>query len=368
MKPLLHVSMVTLFLVAAGAQAQQPEPGAWWGSSPGVSVDDGFRIEARAEGLVLIATPSGKTPVEWGPITVAADGTIEFHRAGDPRQPCALKRTQYDTYEGSCRGSVTRPLALAKRGNPGGFEIAAGDADLKILARAQQILSGPSVWNRLDDRVCDDRQAQSWSLYCALTRASLEVTGGFAPGRPVMQEARAAVVEVAHRSFQRGLLDFNNLESTTYSDVAKVFTVTERRLRTMRVCLQGPQANMFAGSPAEQKRDDGRALYWIERIGHTVDGQTFVLANLLGPMDHRAVDSSNLDDWVAESASVKRRTLPDDPRHLIDATGMLANGHQWRYASVCGESLSYYDVSPEAAGYFDRLIDSAYLRGVNAVH
>src|SRR5206468_8515576 len=150
-------------------------------------------------------------------------------------------RTVHDTYVGSCRGPVARPLTLARRGNPGGLELAVSEQEFQILARARQLLSSASVWNRSDDRVCDTSRAKhSWSLYCALGQASIDVAGVDLPARPVMEEARAAVIEVAARGFNRALLDFNNLESTTYPDIVKVFDVTERRLRKMKACLEPP--------------------------------------------------------------------------------------------------------------------------------
>jgi FtsP/CotA-like multicopper oxidase with cupredoxin domain len=97
----------------------------------------------------------------------------------------------------------------------------------------------------------------------------------------------------------------------------------------------------------------------VERIGDTLYGQTYPLANRLGPMDR---PGKIPDDWLATSTSVKRRSLPSDWRNAIDASGTLTNGHQWRYASLCGEAMEYHDVPAEVAKYFDRIIDGAYFR------
>jgi hypothetical protein len=352
--------LVSVCLVVADAQTQQPEPGVWWGISPGVPADERIQIEVKGDGLVIMSAPSGETPVSWGAITIAPDGTIEFHRAGDPPPLCTLKRLEFGTYEGSCRGSITRRLTLAKRGNPGGLDVPVDDKDLQIVAKARQILSGPTVWNRHDNRECGDSSAkQSWSLYCALYQANLDVTGVMQHLRPVMEEARVAVVELAQRGFQRSLLDFNNLESTTYADVVKVFDLTEQRLRTMKTCVHSAVAKPFAGFPSAATSAGGADRYWVERIGHTLNGQTYPLANRLGPMDK---PGEIPDDWVAASKSVKRRSLPNDWRNAIDASGTLPNGRQWRYASLCGEALEYHDVPAEVATYFDRIIDGAYFR------
>ena len=46
--------------------------------------------------------------------------------------------------------------------------------DLRILVRASEILSSPAVWNRHDTRECHDSD-KTWSLFCALEKASREV-------------------------------------------------------------------------------------------------------------------------------------------------------------------------------------------------
>jgi len=44
--------------------------------------------------------------------------------------------------------------------------------DLRILRRADALLGDASVWNRHDDRVCDDDEAGGKrSLFCALQKA-----------------------------------------------------------------------------------------------------------------------------------------------------------------------------------------------------
>jgi hypothetical protein len=50
--------------------------------------------------------------------------------------------------------------------------------DVKIVQRAREILSSPSKWNRADTRVCPP-EAKTFSLYCALEKATDEVSGNF---------------------------------------------------------------------------------------------------------------------------------------------------------------------------------------------
>lgn len=143
--------------------------------------------------------------------------------------------------------------------------------------------------------------------------------------------------------------------------------MTERRLRTMKACVAGEpfDPKLLAGSSSAGGANAGPVYYWVERMGHAVNGQTFVLSNALGPMDQRVEVP---DDMLATSVSVKRRNFTDDSRHPLDARGTLTNGHRWRFAGLCGEALGYRDSSEEAANYFDRLIDVAYFQGAKTVH
>src|SRR5438552_184872 len=64
--------------------------------------------------------------------------------------------------------------------------------DLRIVQRARQILDNSSKWNRADTRECP-KDAKTFSLYCALERATQEVTGSFQHRGAAMQEARFAI-------------------------------------------------------------------------------------------------------------------------------------------------------------------------------
>jgi hypothetical protein len=50
--------------------------------------------------------------------------------------------------------------------------------DLRILQKAEELLKDESVWNRMDDRECDDDEATGKrSLFCALRKACIDVLG-----------------------------------------------------------------------------------------------------------------------------------------------------------------------------------------------
>lgn len=65
------------------------------------------------------------------------------------------------------------------------------------------------------------------------------------------------------------------------------------------------------------------------------------------------------DRWIEESLQWQERVM-DAPG--IDVRGELPNGHRWRYLRSPCDLIQYYDVKPESADVFDRIIDSACVR------
>jgi hypothetical protein len=104
-------------------------------------------------------------------------------------------------------------------------------ADLEIVRRAAKILDSPSKWNRADSRVCP-KGAKTFSLYCALEKATDEVSGNFAHRGAAMQEARFVIDEIApnRNSYEHRLMGYNNDPTTTFADLEKVFRLLEERL------------------------------------------------------------------------------------------------------------------------------------------
>jgi hypothetical protein len=97
------------------------------------------------------------------------------------------------------------------------------DLDRAIIERASKILSDERVWDRADDRKCapDDK---TWSIYCAMERASREVTGGFHHRRPALEAVRQIVdARSAGRNYSHRLMDYNNDKTTTLADVQSLF-------------------------------------------------------------------------------------------------------------------------------------------------
>lgn len=126
------------------------------------------------------------------------------------------------------KGEVIDPYAPMNRAAKTANELAADD--LHIAQRARQLLSSQAVWNRADNRQCSPK-AKMISFYCALERATLEVTGSFDHRGMVMEDARAAIDEVAphHPAYEHWLMGYNNDPSTTFADIQNLLRLTEER-------------------------------------------------------------------------------------------------------------------------------------------
>lgn len=105
-------------------------------------------------------------------------------------------------------------------------------ADEQIVEHAQKILDSPAKWNRADTRICP-ADAKTFSLYCALEKATYEVTGKFEHRGAAMQEARFVIEEVDPnwRSYHHRLKDYNNDPATTFADIQKVFRLLQNRIQ-----------------------------------------------------------------------------------------------------------------------------------------
>ena len=111
--------------------------------------------------------------------------------------------------------------------------------DVRILERAQQILDSPTKWNRNDNRNCP-ADAKTFSLYCAIERATDEVTGHFAHRAAAMQEARFVIDAVApnRKNYEHRLMGYNNDPTTTFADIRHVLQMAEANIEK-KLAAQG---------------------------------------------------------------------------------------------------------------------------------
>lgn len=102
-------------------------------------------------------------------------------------------------------------------------ELAPGPLDETIVKRAAHMLSSTAVWNRADNRKCP-ADAKSWSIYCAMEKATRDVTGGFHHRRPALEVVRVIIDKrTANRPYDHRLMDYNNDKTTTLAEVHSLF-------------------------------------------------------------------------------------------------------------------------------------------------
>ena len=104
-------------------------------------------------------------------------------------------------------------------------------ADVQIVQRARQMLNSPDKWNRADTRDCP-ADAKTFSLYCALEKATNEVSGKFEHRGAAMQEARFVIDDIAPnaKKYNHRLKDYNNDPTTTFADIQTFFQLLEQRI------------------------------------------------------------------------------------------------------------------------------------------
>jgi len=123
-------------------------------------------------------------------------------------------------------------------------------ADVQIAKRARQILDSPKKWNHADTRVCPPG-AGTFSLYCALEKATDEVSGNFEHRGAAMQEARFVIEDITPKGkdYDHRLMGYNNDPSTTFPDIQKVLRLLETRI-AKRLKDQPPTSQTAATSSA----------------------------------------------------------------------------------------------------------------------
>ena len=137
-------------------------------------------------------------------------------------------RTEYGWFPVMRFASSSEDLRFAL---DGAHEVAPNELDQEIIRRATAILSTEAVWNRADNRKCP-ANATTWSIYCALEKATFEVTGGIHHRRPALEVVREIVEKrTAARDYHHRLMDYNNDRSTTLADVQSIFEEALAQIR-----------------------------------------------------------------------------------------------------------------------------------------
>jgi len=140
------------------------------------------------------------------------------------------------------------------------------DLDARIVVRADAILASDAVWNRADDRDCRP-DATVWSIYCAMQRATQEVTGGVHHRRPAMQVVREIVDErSAGRDYSHRLMNYNNDRRTMLADVHSLFADALKRISAVTISTPPPASTTTPSSaPPAARRNPAEDLRIVQR-------------------------------------------------------------------------------------------------------
>jgi hypothetical protein len=147
-------------------------------------------------------------------------------------------------------------------GNAGNGNVAGGGSsrpagppvtenDLHVISRAREILSSQDKWNHSDSANCA-ADATTFSLFCALQKASTEVTGSFDNRGAAVQEVRFSIDDFVGdaKHYNSRLTDFNNDSSTTFENIQAVLQSAENNL-TLKMSQQPAAQSNNAGVPQQ---------------------------------------------------------------------------------------------------------------------
>jgi hypothetical protein len=166
----------------------------WLGTMQGVQPEDPTRLE-------IVLNPQGKgfvgrTPFGWF-------GVDQFEQSNS-----ALSISMNADYQ-------VRPT----------------QSDIAIIARALQLLPNEALWNKNDNRQCPAEQSKI-SLFCALQKATTEISGGIHYRQPALQAVREVLNTVDPKRIKtHRIMDYNNHPDTTLAEIHLILSNAETALR-----------------------------------------------------------------------------------------------------------------------------------------
>lgn len=102
--------------------------------------------------------------------------------------------------------------------------------DLSIIQLAKKLLASEENWNHNDDRNCEDDLANnSYSLYCALRLATLEVENRYNHRNAALQKLRHLIAsKFPDRKWNHRFMEFNNMKETKFEDIVGILDSIEK--------------------------------------------------------------------------------------------------------------------------------------------
>jgi len=103
--------------------------------------------------------------------------------------------------------------------------------DLEIIEGAIGILNHEIVWDRSANRRCRS-STTTWTLYCALHDATIEVTGEFHEYQPAMVITSDVIDRIFREmEFERPLIDYNTYADAILIEMHRLLTMAGTRIR-----------------------------------------------------------------------------------------------------------------------------------------
>ena len=212
----------------------------WFGSY----VDDNGRLsqgrfhvgfEGETERIVsLQLAPYGKPAVNFKIVDHdLKSGFITAEWPGTDKK-CNFFRYSPTYYSGNwIDGTSVQPMVLKKFNGQDaerqGHWFKASETEIKIIQHAQALLKSKDRWNKNDDRICIS--THSYSVFCALHQASVEIDGEYRHLRPAIKAVRESIEEKYPKKYDHVLVDFNNSNQTSFSDIQEIFDSAQKKLK-----------------------------------------------------------------------------------------------------------------------------------------
>ncbi|HEX3464306.1 MAG TPA: hypothetical protein VHS78_09700 [Candidatus Elarobacter sp.] len=208
--------------------AFEPSGSRWTGSCGRLFHQQPRMTLARAAAITTGVWRDDVTPMEVWSGEMTGEGShdapleLEIDAGGT-----GVFRTEYGWFPVSGYAASATMLSFRLDAS---HEVPPDQLDRRIVQLADATLSSPAVWNRADNRRCP-ASASAWSIYCAVERVEIQVTGGFHHRRPAMELVRRVIEErTAGRHYHHRLMDYNNDPSTALADVHSVFAEALARM------------------------------------------------------------------------------------------------------------------------------------------
>jgi hypothetical protein len=171
----------------------------------------------RETGGTWLGTMQGKFPEDPTRFEVVMPNTEKPGIAKTPFGWFALERAR--------RENETLTLTISANN-----QLPPTQDDIRIIQRAEALLSDEKVWNRQDSRTCPP-YPDKWSLFCALQQATQEVSGSVHYRQPALQMVREVLNEVGgNRLGKHRLMDYNNHPDTTLAEIHSLLRTAQARL------------------------------------------------------------------------------------------------------------------------------------------